>query len=230
MAIAVDTEPVATQSPRERVELILHQLEQLPTLPAVAGRLLAVTTSAESCARDVVEIIESDASLTAAILRMVRRADLAVDTQVLTVQRAVTLLGFRAVRNAVLSLQIHQTLGTAHGNGRDGATHQELWKHCLAVACAADLLAGHAAEIASTDEAFVCGLLHDIGKIGLDACLPKSYARVVARVERERVCICDAERELFGLDHAVAGKRLMTKWQLAPSIRECVWLHHQDAE
>ena len=96
MAIAVDTEPVATQSPRERVELILHQLEQLPTLPAVAGRLLAVTTSAESCARDVVEIIESDASLTTAILRMVRRADLAVDTQVLTVQRAVTLLGFRA--------------------------------------------------------------------------------------------------------------------------------------
>jgi putative nucleotidyltransferase with HDIG domain len=218
------------QTPRERVELILHQLEQLPTLPAVAGRLLAVTTSAESCARDVVEILESDASLTAAILRMVRRADLGVDTQVIAVQRAVILLGFRAVRNAVLSMHIYRTLGVADDQGHLGTTRQELWKHCLAVACTAEMLAERAGKIVSTGEAFVCGLLHDIGKVGLDTCLPKSYARVVARVERGHTCVCDAERKLFGLDHAVAGKRLMTHWQLAPSIRECVWLHHQDPE
>ncbi len=230
MTIGVGAEPVAAQSPRERVELILHQLEQLPTLPAVAGRLLAVTTSAESCAGDVVAIIESDASLTAAILRMVRRADLGVDAQVMTVQRAVTLLGFRAVRNAVLSMQIYEALGAPGQRERPVTTHQELWKHCLAVACAADMLAEHAGRQVLTGEAFVCGLLHDIGKIALDACLPKSYARVVARVERERTCICDVERDLFGLDHAVAGKRLVTKWQLAPSIVECVWLHHQDPE
>ena len=83
---------------RERVELILHRLDQLPTLSAAASRLLSLTMSEEASARDVVKIIEHDAALTAAILRLARRADLGVRSDIITVERAVTLLGFNAVR------------------------------------------------------------------------------------------------------------------------------------
>jgi len=230
MAVAVRSDQGKAQTPPERVELILSHLAQLPTLPAVAGRLLAVTTSDDSCARDVVAIIESDASLTAAILRMVRRADLGVDTHVTTVQRAVTLLGFRAIRNAVLSVQVYTTLVGPGENERLLDLRRELWKHSLAVACTADMLASSIGGAAAAGEAFVCGLLHDVGKIALDVCLPKSFARVVAIVERKRECICDVERELFGLDHTVAGRRLAARWQLPPAIVECVWMHHQDPQ
>jgi len=228
MTAAVRTDTNQLRSARERIGLILSRLEQLPTLPAVAAKLLAVVTSDTSSARDVVEIVESDPALTSAILRMASRANLGVEARGLTVKRAVTLLGFKAVRNAVLSIQVYEALsppaeGTSHEEAR-----RELWKHSLAVACAADVLTEGLGGSARAGEAFVCGLLHDIGKIALDACLPKSYARVISRVERERVCICDAERELFGMDHTVAGKHLAKRWELPAAVVECVWLHHQE--
>ncbi|UCE62327.1 MAG: HDOD domain-containing protein [Phycisphaerales bacterium] len=232
MTGGVRTVPARLQSSRERVELILSQLDRLPTLPAVAARLLSVTTSNESCARDVVDIVESDPSLTAAVLNMVRRADLGASGQINTVQRAVTALGFRAVRNAVLSVHVYSALphADASGNERQASARRELWKHSLAVACTADMLAERMNGFEAKDQAFVCGLLHDVGKIALDACLPKSAARVFARVDADRECICDAERELFGLDHTVAGKHLVTRWQLPETITESVWFHHQDPQ
>ena len=220
----------AHRGARENVELILSQLDQLPTLPAVAVRLLALTTSGTTSARDVVQVLESDASLTAAILRLVRRADLGVRGEVATVERAVTLLGFNAVRNLVLSIQLYDTLGLSEENDRVAARRSELWKHSLAVACAAEMLAARADEPALRGQAFVCGLLHDVGKIALDACLPKSYARVLELVERHGRCICDVERDLLGLDHTAAGRHLVSRWRLPAPIVECVWLHHQDAD
>jgi putative nucleotidyltransferase with HDIG domain len=213
----------------ERIELILSQLTALPTLPAVALRLMEVTTSSESSAKDVVRILESDPALTAALLRMVRRADLGIRSEVLSVERAVVLLGFRAVRNAVLSLQLYDLFATGDCDEQRKSTRTGLWRHSLAVACAAQLIAERI-EAAPAEEAFVCGLLHDIGKIAIDTCLPKSYARIVDRVERDRACICDVERGLLGFDHTVAGKRLLTHWRLPRAPLESAWLHHQSPD
>src|SRR5262245_51479388 len=85
----------------KRVELILQQLEDLPTLPAVAVRVLEVTSSESSDASEVVKLIQSDPSLTARILQLVHRADSGVRGEVTSVERAVVLLGFEAVRSAV---------------------------------------------------------------------------------------------------------------------------------
>lgn len=222
--------PFELPTPRERAELILGQLDQLPTLPAVAAKLLRMTTSDSTSAAEVTRIIESDAGLTAAILRLVRRADLGVRAETITVARAVPLLGFRAVRNAVLSLKLHASFVNAQEPPGTAANRRELWKHSLAVACAAELLAECVTPRPDAGQAFVCGLLHDIGKMALGACLPKSYARAVDRADRYRRCICDEEHELFGLDHTVAGKRLAARWELPESVVECAWLHHHSPD
>ncbi len=225
--MSVGVEPIGSSllDTQERVELILGQLDQLPTLPTVAARLLAVAGSNDSSARDLVRILEADPSLTARILRMIRCANVAVRVQGLTVGRAVTLLGFRAVRNAALSTQFFETLSAAGSNASATQRRRGLWNHSLAVACAAESIAERSGGISG--EAFVCGLLHDIGKIALDVCLPKSYARVLDRSEERPVCVCDVEREVLGLDHVSAGKRLVTRWRLGREIVESVWLHHQ---
>lgn len=218
--------PFELPAPRERAEMILGQLDKLPTLPAVAARLLSLTASEESSAKDVTRVIESDAALTAGLLRLAQRADKGVRAEGLTVARVVSLLGFRAVRNAVLSLKLHETLTTADEPAGMIALRRELWKHSLAVACAADVIAQKTKGNRLSGDAFVCGLLHDIGKIALSACLPKSYARAAERAERQRVCICEVERELFGLDHTTAGRRLASRWKLPEAVVECAWLHH----
>ena len=106
MTVATERSRRRTLSASERVELILSYLDRLPTLSSVAARLLAVTASDDSCAQDVIDIVRTDPSLSAGILRMVRRADVGARGDVtITIDRAVKLLGFRAVRSAVLSRQ-----------------------------------------------------------------------------------------------------------------------------
>ena len=200
----------------------------MPTLPAVAMRILQATTAPQTSAADVAALIEADQALTAKIISLVRRADLGVSHDVTTVPRAVVALGFAAVRNAVLSIQIYETFAATEPTGESGLDRRDFWKHSLAVACAAQSIAqrlGRGDEVQPA-EAFVCGLLHDLGKIALDACLPKAYARIVRETERRRGCICDVEQSVLGLDHTMAGKRLARHWKLPESIVESVWLHH----
>jgi putative nucleotidyltransferase with HDIG domain len=216
------------QQPDKRVDLILQQLEELPTLPTVALRILEITGNDGASVSQVVKLVESDPSLTARILQLVHRADSGVRGEVNSVERAVVLLGFEALRSAVLAVSVFETFQVeqpkdAHFN-RD-----EFWKHCVAVACCAEMLAGQISEI-DPGEAFVCGLLHDLGKVALDAVLPKSFNRVVEAADLLRGNIADVERQVIGLDHMVVGKRLAERWQLPTTIRDCVWLHGQAPE
>jgi HD-like signal output (HDOD) protein len=128
----------------KRVELILQQLEQLPTLPSVALRVLEVTADTDATVMEVVRLLSSDQSLTARILQLVHRAPNGVREEVTSVERAVVLLGFDAVRSAVLALTVFEMLDstpvrpvTTPGS----FTREEFWKHSIAVACAAELLA-----------------------------------------------------------------------------------------
>ena len=252
MAPASGATTAASTPDLDRVEFILSQLEQLPTLPAVAVRILQATTSSETSAADIVALLETDQALTAKILSLVRRSSLGVGREVTTVSQAVVLLGFAAVRNAILSIQIYETFAATEPGSDSAFDRPGFWKHSLAVACAAQSIArrlgcnGRARSRGKSqpgskptadtksdsygsvqpDEAFVCGLLHDLGKIALDACLPKSYARIVRETEARRACICDVEQSVLGLDHTVAGKRLAGHWKLPESIVEAIWLHH----
>ena len=81
----------------KRVELILQQLEELPTLPAVAVRILEATGSDDSSAKEVIQLISSDPSLTARILQLLHTAGTGVRSEINSVERAVVLLGFEAV-------------------------------------------------------------------------------------------------------------------------------------
>jgi putative nucleotidyltransferase with HDIG domain len=213
----------------KRIDLILQQIEELPTLPTVALRVLEVTGKSSSSANEVVGLISSDPTLSVRILQIVNSASNAVRGGVHSVQRAVVLLGFQTVRNAVLALTVFQTFGAIEESAGGHFKREEFWKHCVAVATCAEMLA----EIINTpdinpSDAFVCGLLHDIGKVALDATLPKSFSRVVEACNLLRGNIADVERSVIGLDHMVVGKRLCEKWNLPASIRECVWLHGQD--
>src|SRR5207249_3774808 len=106
-------------------------------------------------------------------------------------------------------------------------------RHAVAVGSCAQLLAEQMAGTWGKDsqvepfEAFVCGLLHDLGKIVLETVLPKSFARAVEAAEMLRGNIADVERSVIGLDHMVAGKRLAERWELPANIRDCIWLHGQ---
>lgn len=231
----------ASRPATRQVEIILEKLDALPTLSPVAVRLLSVVSGEDAKIDEVVRLIESDPGLTTRILALIRRASHGLGDRVTTVRHATTMLGLEAIQSAVLGLGIYElfehagreqdralSTGAALASVADAPSldRVRLWTHLIGVACAAESIARHNPRSGvKPAEAFLCGLLHDMGKLALDLCLPSSYARVIALAERRRVASADVERTVIGLDHHTASKRLAERWGLPTLLRDVLWLH-----
>lgn len=221
---------IATHRPDDQ-ELILSHIESLPTLSPIALRVLQLSSSPEADIREITTLIESDPALTARILRLCRRADRATSHEITTIDRAVVMVGLDAVRAAMLSVEVYG-LAKSDGNTPAAFDRNAFWRHSLAVACCAELLAEKhesAGLGVRPQEAFLCGLLHDIGKLAMDKVLPRAFERCVALCEQKRSDIAEIERRVIGLDHHTVGKRLAEHWGLPHALQDVIWLHNQPA-
>jgi len=217
----------------QKVELVLAQLESLPPLAPVAARILALTEDSRSSAGQIIELIGSDPSLTMRVLSLLKRADRGVRTEAVTIQNAVVLLGFKTIRQVTLAVKVMEVFGGPEGgaDSEDQFDRIEFWKHCLGVACAARRIAMHVpGQHIDVEEAFVLGLLHDVGKIALRAAMPKSFAKVVRQANAARGDIIEVERAILGVDHTLVGRRLAERWNLPRPLIDTIWLHHQPVE
>lgn len=218
-----------------RTELVLRELAGLPTLPTVAARLLQLGAQEEPDLREIVRLIEADPTLTARLLSLCRRAANRTRHPITTVEMAVVMLGLDAVRSLVLSVAIFDWTGNlprkATASGKPivtttGFNRVGFWQHSIAVACAAELIARELPEPdLHPEECFVCGLIHDIGKLALEVVLPRAYARVIDLTETRHGNIADFERPILGMDHHAAGAHIAQMWGLPDTLRASVEFH-----
>lgn len=200
------------------------QLRDLPSLPEVAARVLQVVDNPRSSAADLGRAISLDPALTARLLRLANSALYGYAGRIGTAVQAVTLLGFAQVRSLVLTVSILDVF--LRSREKQVIPHREFWQHCIACAVAARTLA-RAKRICPPEEAFVAGLLHDLGKIVLATVIPDPYREVVARAEAEGCLLAAAEQGTLGLTHAVVGGWATAKWQLPASLVGAVERHHE---
>ncbi|RMF75449.1 MAG: HDOD domain-containing protein, partial [Planctomycetota bacterium] len=209
-------------------ESALAHLDALPTLAPVAVRLLHVATSADAGASDLSRLLYGDQTLASRVLAIANSSAMGLREEVRTLDRAVVLLGFNQIRNVVLAVKVLDCFDRP-GPDEDERRRRraEFWTHSLGVACAARRLARARAKLGiDPEEAFLAGLLHDLGKVALDCVFPKAYSRAVAQAELARGDIADHERALLGVDHTAAGRRLAERWKLPAYLRNVIWLHH----
>ena len=212
-----------------RLDVMIRGLEGLPTFPGVVARLISLIIGigqrdGEAAEPELGLLISSDLSLTARLLSLANREYGRVDTVTQAIERAPA----SAIRPVMLSTKVFQ-LPAAGGLSDGGMDAPAFWRHCLAVACAAEDLA-RKTELADAEVAYTCGLLHDIGKLVLWQCLPKSYARTVEMARSHNGNIAEYERKLIGMDHAVVGRRVSTHWRLPEAAENTIWLAHQPLE
>lgn len=222
-------------SKRSRVEIILDQIDALPTLPPVASRLLQISSSADADFRQIISLIESDPVLTAKLLGLCNKPSAAGVDEISTVERAVVRLGFDAVRSAVISIAAFDALANRPGEDDDEPLPEgrvfdrvAFWRHSIAVGSAAELIAdAHKGRTGTPPppEAFVCGLLHGIGILALEYALPKTFVRVLDVADRTLRDLAEVERQVMGLDHHTAGRRLAERWALPKPLHDVIWLH-----
>jgi len=218
----------------DQLDLLVRGLDDLPTMPAIARRLVELAAEPpgsdravpDSAAERITALISSDQVLTAKLLSLVNRNR---GGQVRTVAQAVKELGLDAVRTVALSIKVFETFGES-ARSAGGLDHPAFWKHSLAVASACEMIAEALGLPIALEEAFICGLLHDIGKLALQQALPKSHGRALRAARLHNGDLAEHERNIIGADHTVIGKRLAERWRLGEAVGEAIWLHHQPIE
>lgn len=197
----------------------------IPTMPRVAIRIRELVSNPDTSVADLVKILSSDPTMAAAILRVSNSAAFAIRGGVSTLQQAIVILGFRTLQSVVTAA----CTASLHHKASASFKDQVLWDHSLGVALAGHRLARECG-CAREDEAFLAGLMHDIGKLILDFNHREEYARVVERVYNEDISFQRAEREELGFDHTAVASLVATEWKLSPQLVEAVRQHHEPAE
>jgi putative nucleotidyltransferase with HDIG domain len=204
-------------------EEILRKIEQLPTLPMVVTRIMQLIENPRTSAAEITKVISLDPALTVKILKLVNSAYYGFPKKIGTITHAIMILGFEDVKNIALSVSVFDIF---KGDG-DGELFDRtaFWQHAIATGVCAKLLAKRL-KYKNLEEAFIAGLLHDVGKIVIDQYFHEELKTIVKRVKEQNCLFINAERHLYDMDHTEIGRIVAKKWGLPQQIVDCVAFHH----
>jgi putative nucleotidyltransferase with HDIG domain len=200
--------------------------ECIEALPATVTRAMSAIYSSRSEAREVAEIIGLDPALAGRILRLVNSPHhIAISRPVAGLTEAVLRLGYKAVQSALLMAATTSLLDPPLM--RYGLRRHQFWHHSVATAICARSIANEV-RFPGAEETYVAGLLHDVGKIGLDRQHANSLTNVRNLVSKQGMSYSEAERAEVGFDHAYVGQLVALKWSLSPPTSAAIGAHHGD--
>lgn len=200
-------------------------LSRVPSLPQVLIELIDACNSQDVDLQTVGTIVCRDAAISARILQLANSAFLGTRTSFNDIEQAVIFLGIDTVRNLAISVSVHEAFRSYSGPG--GTSPARFWYHSLLTAVLAKSLA-QLNDYPRPAEAYLAGLLHDLGKLLLEQAFPQEYRRIAktARLEQTRLEVLEKNR--FGISHPEAGSQMVSRWKLQPIIATAIELHHSD--
>jgi putative nucleotidyltransferase with HDIG domain len=206
----------------ENMRALIGEIDGLPAMPAVCRELNDTLGRSDYTIRDVAAVVEKDPAVCAKILQLVNSSFFGLGRRLSHVQDAVSFLGTTMIKNLVTSV----TLWRAIEGVRPSAVKQleSIHAHCQEVGALARRMMGK--NRARAEEAFVAGLLHDIGMTLLLAYLPERYDRITLEAVRRQVPFHEAERTIYDVNHAELGAYLLDAWGLPFPVLEAVAFHH----
>lgn len=196
---------------------------ELPAMPSSITGVIAACDDQDMTVGQLSQVILRDQSLTANMLKLANSAFYGHSRRVTTITEAVVLLGFSAIKSMAISSHTARLLNRALPGY--GMLQGELWKHSIAVAFTARRLAVEV-QLAPVEEAFVAGLLHDIGKTILSSYMENAFDEVTRVAQSRRVPFHEVEAELLGFDHGELGARVAAAWSFPPELEEAIRHHH----
>ncbi|MBQ0958637.1 HDOD domain-containing protein [Ideonella sp. 4Y11] len=198
-----------------------RRLADLPPLPAALAEVLQALRQGGLTMERCIALIERDPSLAARCLRLANSPFYGRPGRIGSVSGAVTLLGLRTVNHLLTAVTLQQAIRPEQCPGFD---LNGFWRHAMNVAMAASTI-GPRLDL-DPSEAFLAGLLHDLGELMLVLLVPE----IVAEVERRTAAgepVRQVERALLGTDHVEVGSAVARRWNFPPAIVEAIADHHR---
>lgn len=200
----------------ERLQGVVGQLGDLPPLPATYSRLSALTAQPDTSLDAISSVVERDPAVTAAVLRIINSAYYGLPRRIASVREAVRCLGVIALKDLVLTVELFEGLAL-------GPRALSLLDDALMRACAMRDLFGRTPQ---ADEAFVAGVLSDVGQLLLLSRLPRDAEAIEQRIAAG-VLPWEAQHERLGCTAATIGAQLLLRWNLPPTLVEAIALQHR---
>ena len=211
------------------IKQIQAYIARLPSLSTTAAKVLETCNNPQASPNDLNRVISLDMVLTGQVLKLINSAYYSLPHPVTSITRAIIMLGINTVKNLVLSFAVLEHLR----NDRlfPALRVEDFWTHSLCVGVTAKCLAkARGVSITDQEEFFICGLLHDLGKIPLNHLFPGKCIQAFDEAKRSQRALYHAEGMVFGIDHAAVGGMIAEKWRLGPVLIEALSFHHRPEE
>lgn len=211
----------------DQMTRIVNLTEELPPMPQVAHQALEIIADPESSLEKLAEVLNEDPSLLAMIIKVSNSALYSSGQTISTIQGAVTKLGLSIIHSLVLTAATRTLFPEGDENMRHLST--QLWLHSQGCGLAARVIAT-TCHYPAPEEAFVGGLLHDIGRLAILLHFPTKYAAISSQLGLDEENLLTAEQQILGFDHTLIGQMLAAKWHLPAGLQACIEQHHAPLE
>ncbi len=222
-----------TQEQREQaVESALKEISHIATLPEVTLKIIELVEDPESTAQDLHEVISNDPALCTRILKVVNSSFYGLPGQIASINRAIVMLGLNAVKNIAIAASLAKLF--RGGELTPFFSAKDLWEHSNAVAIGCKLLSDKLG-MGLADEAYLAGLIHDIGimvemqydRSDLIDAIDRCDADMDGVAKRN---LLECEEEVFGANHMDFGLGLCKKWKFPAPFAAAAGYHHKPTE
>lgn len=203
----------------QELEYLIKNADTLPTIPVIATKVMQLSEEENVSVDEISKVIASDASISACVLKMSNSTFYGCSRQIQTLPHAIMTLGLNTLKSLVIAASAKQVYQPY------GLTEKMLWEHSFGAGLAARLIAKETDSVRG-DEAFLCGLFHDIGKNIMNFLDNKKFHSVMELSYNEGISFTDAEKRVYPYSHAEVGALVLNKWNFPDPIINAVLNHH----
>ena len=209
-------------------DVIKSVKEHLPSLPKILHELVSKLSDPDTNLDKVEELVMIDKSITAQILKVSNKLEFLEphEPRIVTIHDALHKIGFENAKRIALNFSVLKIMKIT--NFPRNFCCEDLWQHSLGVAVASSLIS-ELVDFENPDQAYACGLIHDIGKLVKLNYSYRMFSKEIASASRKKIDLYDLEIRRDLLRHDILGSKIMDAWEM-PNILSCVvrWHHTEE--
>jgi len=202
-------------------------IKNLPTIPKVVIEVNEMIRTHTGHVGRLAEVVGKDQGLTTKILAVANSPLYGLPKKVSSIEFAIMLLGMGEISNIVTAISLAQVV---KGEEVENFDYMEFWKHSMLVGIASKDIAKRLGFAEYAGDAFVAGMLHDIGIQLTARYFPQQFQKIVNMTKENGISYFDAEKIVLGVTHEDIGHFMVTKWNLPKNLSEVLGYHHSPSQ
>ncbi|MGA2224935.1 MAG: HDOD domain-containing protein [Syntrophobacteraceae bacterium] len=214
-------------SPRQDISnkaaRIVEITGDLPPMPHIAAEVISKLSEPDSTARDIHNLMQKDQALAARVLKVANSPYYGASRSISTLRDACMFMGFDAIRSLIMTAVMKGMFSSV------SLSEKLIWEHTVGVGLAARII-GDEVSFQRKEQAYLAGLMHDVGKAALLLRSPAVMRDVMQEVYNDGADFFDVELRLLGFTHTDVGQMIADKWRFAIEIEDAIANHHQPGQ